>query len=108
MSSFHTDHVRVLVVTKVHHVFRLVHPRVPQHGVRKVVLQDPHLPSRHHVGDYVLLRRVLVDPVGPLTNSHNVSALLVQCVVSGLVHEGAAVQPGYLAPPHVRHLEVGV
>lgn len=77
-------HVRILVVSKVGDIFRLVHPRVPNNRVGEVILLDPHLPPRHHVSDDVLLRCILVYPVRPFTYRHNIPPLLVHGAVSSL------------------------
>lgn len=129
MARLGAQHVRVLVVPEVGDLARPVHPRVPHHRVREVVLLQPHLPPRHHVRDDVLLRRVLVDPVCPLVHRDHVPALLVDVAVPGLcgsnqsvihltrpeqalashlIYERATVKSADLASPHVWHLQICV
>lgn len=108
MPCFYADHVRVFVVPEVGHVFRLLDPRVPNYGIGKIVLLDSHLSPRHDVRYNVFLRRVLVDAVRPLANSHDVPRLLVDRPFARLVDERAALQPRYLAPSYIRNFEIRV
>ena len=62
VTTVHTDHVGVLVVSEVVHLLGFLVPGVPDDGVGKVVFLDPHLPARHHVGNDVLMRSVDVNP----------------------------------------------
>lgn len=108
MASLDTDHIRIFVVAEIGHLLGLIDPRVPNYGVRKIVLLNPHLPSRHNVRYYMLLRSILINSISPFTYSNHVTALLIHGALSGLVHEGAPVQAGDLATPHVRNFEISV
>jgi hypothetical protein len=77
-------------------------------SVGEIILLQSHLSPRNNVSDYVLLRRVLINPVGPLVDGDHVAALLVDSPISRLVDERAAVQASYLATPYIGYFEVRV
>ena len=62
VAAVDADHVGMLVITKVTHFLGFLVPGVPDDRVGEVVLLDPHLPPRHHVGHDVLVRSVDVNP----------------------------------------------
>lgn len=72
--------------------------------IGKIVLVQSHLPAGHHVGDHMLLRRVLIDPVCPLIDGHHLASLLIERILPRLVDEVAALETRNLAPSDVRHL----
>lgn len=106
VSRFHAHHVRIFVISEIGHVLGLVDPRIPDDGIREVVLLDAHLASRDDVCYDVLLRSVLVYSVCPLVYSDDISTFLVYCALARLVYKRAAVQAGDLTPSHVRNLEI--
>lgn len=108
MSRLDAHHIRVLVIPEIRHLLRPVCPRVPHDRVGEVVLLDAHLPAGHHVCYDVLLRGVLVYPVRPFVDGDDVTALLVDSAIAGLVNESAAVEAGDLTPSHIRHFKIGV
>lgn len=63
-----------------------------------------HLPAGHHVCDDVLLRRVLVDPVGPLIDGDHLASLLIERILPRLVDEVTALEAGDLTSAHIGHL----
>lgn len=76
--------------------------------IGEIVFVQPHLAAGHHVGDDVLLRGVLVDPVGPLVHGDHLASLLVERVLPRLVDEVAALETCDLTPPDIGHLQVCV
>lgn len=136
--GLHADHVRIFVVSEIRDFLGLIRPRVPYHRVGKIVFLYPHLPSRHHVRDDVLLRSVLVNSVSPFTYSNYITAFLVSDAFPRLngsgekknlisapiyfyfskkkkkktdtcfVYEGTSVKPCDLTSPNVRAFKVGV
>ena len=76
VAGLDADHVGILVVAKVRDLLGLVHPGVPDHRIREVVLLNPHLSTGNHIGDDVFRRCIGVDPVCPLANHDNVPAFL--------------------------------
>lgn len=108
MTTLDTNHIRKLIITKVRYIACFLLPRIPNDGIGKIVLLNPHFSSGNHIRDYVLRLRVLIDPVGPLTDRHNVATLLEDLVVSRLVDESAPMESRNLASSNIRHLKVSV
>lgn len=120
VASIDADHVGVLVVTEVTHLLGLLVPGVPDDGVGEVVFLNPHFPTRHHVCDNVLVRRVDVNPVCPFIECDDLPTLLV-CrrlgrsrtrrtlgPLPGSVEERDTIQPCNLTSANIRTLEVRV
>ena len=96
-------------------------------GVGEIIFLDAHLPAGNHVGNDVLLRRVLVNSVrifgdgnyfasflihGPISrlqsNSNHLQSRLTDGGTCYLIDESATLEAGYLTPADVWTFEVSV
>lgn len=87
MTTFHTYHVRVLVIAEISNFFSSLYPWVPDHSIRKVILLNPHLPPRDYIRNYVLSWSILVDTICPLANLDRLTTFLIPRVVSSLLEK---------------------
>jgi len=120
LARLYTDHIGMFIVPEVCHFLRLCFPGIPYDSVRQVVFLNPHLPTRHHIGDDVFMGSVYINPVCPFVKCYDLPALLVRRRVwwrtargslwlnPGPIQERDAIEASHLAPPHIRALEVSV
>lgn len=108
MSALDANHIWKLVITKIRYIPCLVLPRIPNYSIGKIVLLHSHLSSGNHIRNDMFRLRILVDPVRPFADRDDVTTLLEDLVVSGLVDKRASMKTGDLASSDIRHLEVRV
>lgn len=120
LARLYTDHIGMFIVPKVRHFLCLCFPWVPYDGVWQVVLLNPHLSTRYHIGDDVFVGSVYINPVCPFIECDDLPALLVRRRMwwwtsrrsfrlnPRPIQERDPVEASHLTPPHIRALEVSV